>query len=336
MASSIARHTLALYVLIFQVLTSAQDYNGGTPVATRLLWASPIAIVDVSSNDRIFNRALRNAALHHFGGLSYNETLRSILGVTEPASNQQFFVWQQRWKRDAIYKQRFSGRGSTNSNSSMFARSPEFGALVAQFEAAARRYLTNLGAGDAVQAGGAVDCWSSVHGDGSWHPPHHHYVSTELVSGVFYAAVPRDNGASPGAIVFSDPRGTMPPLGQTHSVAPQEGMLVLFPSWLSHTVEPSVGGGWEPAGGNDVTSSDRIGVGVSSKVSAEVKVVLAEEGTSLEKMKTKKERRKGQSPVFFKSAYADLEGSFRVSFSCNFHAASPADVSSFAGVGLAV
>ena len=38
---------------------------------------------------------------------------------------------------------------------------------------------------------------------------------------------------------IEDPRGINPPYGKTHVVTPQQGELVMFPSWISHVITPN-------------------------------------------------------------------------------------------------
>lgn len=79
----------------------------------------------------------------------------------------------------------------------------------------------------------ALFVWASVHINGSSHPAHHHLKSA--VSGVLYVQIPPLSGA----IVFEDPRGSLPPFGKTFRFSPTVGDLVLFPGWLVHRVEAS-------------------------------------------------------------------------------------------------
>lgn len=80
----------------------------------------------------------------------------------------------------------------------------------------------------------SIFIWASIQGNGTSHQSHHHLGSS--VSGVLYLKVPLGSGS----IVFEDPRGTLPPFGRTLRVQPEEGDLIIFPSWLSHRVSPSV------------------------------------------------------------------------------------------------
>lgn len=79
-----------------------------------------------------------------------------------------------------------------------------------------------------------VFAWTSLHGNGSYHPAHHHVDSS--ISAVLYIKTPPGSGD----LVFHDPRGSLPPFGKTLHVNPQAGDLVLFPGYLLHTVEPTI------------------------------------------------------------------------------------------------
>ena len=264
-----------------------KDLPGGTLRATRVLWPSPVQLVEVSPNGSDFAKRLTTSALKAFAELSLNETLRLATNIRpgEAVSNQQFYVYQQQQKARQM---------------DIFSNVPEYNKLISHFEAASRRYLSLMGldagawSARSPRTGGATDCWSSVHGVGSWHPPHHHVYSTEILSGVYYSSVP--NGFRSGDLVFTDPRGAMPPFGQSHSVSPEEGLLVLFPSTLTHTVEPTPGGGWEGSLDAEIVAT------------SEVQAVVPRESKK--------------------------KGSFRVSFSCNMHGNVNADVIRVASSGL--
>ena len=87
--------------------------------------------------------------------------------------------------------------------------------------------------------------WISIHLNESHHPSHTH--ADAVVSGVYYIRVPPNNAHS---IKFQDPKGTdlynpeaswdlrPAPFDNEFEIQPQEGDLLLFPSWLPHRVCP--------------------------------------------------------------------------------------------------
>jgi uncharacterized protein (TIGR02466 family) len=96
----------------------------------------------------------------------------------------------------------------------------------------------------------AVDAWANVSGPGAFNMPHVH-------GGTYWAAVyyVRVGDGEGGELVLHDPR--MPGL-RMHApgvrfknlgpevraeIKPEAGLLVLFPGWLSHSVEPWQGSG---------------------------------------------------------------------------------------------
>lgn len=94
------------------------------------------------------------------------------------------------------------------------------------------------------------DAWANVSGSGHFNMPHVH--SATFWSAVYYVAVGDGEG---GELVLHDPR--MPGLNMyaphlrlrglgpevIAKVAPKPGLMVLFPGWLSHSVEPWQGKG---------------------------------------------------------------------------------------------
>jgi uncharacterized protein (TIGR02466 family) len=95
-----------------------------------------------------------------------------------------------------------------------------------------------------------VDSWANISGDGDFNMPHIHGGS--FWSAVYYVRAGEGEG---GQLVLHDPR--MPQL-RMHApgvqfkdvgpelrvmIKPSSGLMVLFPAWLSHSVEP-----WEGKG----------------------------------------------------------------------------------------
>lgn len=90
--------------------------------------------------------------------------------------------------------------------------------------------------------------WASVNTKFSYHEQHIHPNS--FLSGVYYVKVPKNSGN----INFIDPRNSMrtlelepdrsgvltDPLRRQIDVCPEDGMLLLFPSWLGHEVQQNM------------------------------------------------------------------------------------------------
>lgn len=91
--------------------------------------------------------------------------------------------------------------------------------------------------------------WAVSLKDGNWQDQHVH--SGAHVSGVYYIAAPLEtlaDGQRAGKISFHDPRpranmNQLPSQFTAHREAPVPGDMVLFPSWLEHSVSPFRGGG---------------------------------------------------------------------------------------------
>jgi len=89
-------------------------------------------------------------------------------------------------------------------------------------------------------------CWANINPAGGFHPPHIH--PNNLVSGVYYLQIP----PAADSIVFHDPRPqahllhpvttrVVPELQSEIQVEAKPGRLLLFPSWLRHSVRPNFG-----------------------------------------------------------------------------------------------
>jgi len=98
------------------------------------------------------------------------------------------------------------------------------------------------------------------------HAHHQHAHPNNHISGVYYAKAPERCGD----ILFYDPRPQahlMEPAVKTytpitsaqHRFQPEEGMMLLFPSWLEHSVEPNLSGDARVSMAFNVTLRGRIG-----------------------------------------------------------------------------
>lgn len=98
--------------------------------------------------------------------------------------------------------------------------------------------------------------WGNINGKYSYHEQHIHPNS--FLSGVYYVNAPKGSGN----INFIDPRNSIrsvemepnreqpltDPLRRVIEVEPQDGMLLLFPSWLGHEVQ------------QNLTENDRVSI----------------------------------------------------------------------------
>ena len=92
-----------------------------------------------------------------------------------------------------------------------------------------------------------ISTWVNVNKRGNRNRRHTHSDSINFLSGVYYLKVPENSGD----IVFYDPKQPVyysmadlryyEPnyLSHTHKIQPKENMLLYFPCWLEHEVNPS-------------------------------------------------------------------------------------------------
>lgn len=89
-------------------------------------------------------------------------------------------------------------------------------------------------------------CWANINPAGGFHPPHIH--PNNLISAAYYLKIPREADA----IVFHDPRPqaqllkpvstrAVPETQAEIQIEAKPGRMVLFPSWLRHSVRPNYG-----------------------------------------------------------------------------------------------
>jgi uncharacterized protein (TIGR02466 family) len=101
--------------------------------------------------------------------------------------------------------------------------------------------------------------WCNINGQYSFHSEHLHPFSH--ISGVFYISSPSDSGS----ILFKDPRPgramVPPPVTQFRpenstlvNIPPEDGKLLMFPSFLEHSVE------------QNLTTAERIGISFNFEI----------------------------------------------------------------------
>lgn len=94
--------------------------------------------------------------------------------------------------------------------------------------------------------------WANVNRRGDYHSPHNHPHS--YLSGTYYVTLPDQSGdlggrgdLSPGAITLYDPRPQAnmnairgdAQVASEHTILPQPGMILMWPSFLQHFVHPN-------------------------------------------------------------------------------------------------
>jgi hypothetical protein len=151
----------------------------------------------------------------------------------------QFFDWQcYSWDEEDASGQTFPSSPLHQS----LVGSAEFQTLQNVIADRVQDYLAQLGK-EHVLDDEAPDLftWASVQHTGSSHLSHVHPGS--LVSGVYYSAVPK---VGAGKLLLDDPRGPLPPFNHRITLDAHRGKLILFPSWLSHQVTPTLALADEP------------------------------------------------------------------------------------------
>ena len=100
----------------------------------------------------------------------------------------------------------------------------------------------------AAKGSALLSAWATICRSGAYHAPHSHPDSAW--SGVYYvnAGMPEPGRPLSGVLEFLDPRAgaeavTAPgdPYGEPFRVYPEDGLLVIFPSWLYHWTHPYTG-----------------------------------------------------------------------------------------------
>jgi uncharacterized protein (TIGR02466 family) len=131
-----------------------------------------------------------------------------------------------------------TNRQGWNSEDMAVLEQPDFAALRQAVRAACASALGEMGQGEREFQ---LQSWVNLHDRGGFNFLHMHEAS--LLSGSFYLQVP----AGSGQFVFRDPRpgvlhggvkGAVPNGHADIHLTPSAGLLVLFPCWMEHYVEP--------------------------------------------------------------------------------------------------
>jgi uncharacterized protein (TIGR02466 family) len=129
-------------------------------------------------------------------------------------------------------------RRGWNSEEMTVLERPDFAALKQVVRAACAGVLREMGLG---QPAFSLQSWVNMHDRGGFNFLHMHEGT--LLSGSFYLKVPPGSGQ----FVFRDPRpgvihgavkGAVPNGHSDVHLTPSTGLLVLFPCWMEHYVEP--------------------------------------------------------------------------------------------------
>ncbi len=131
-----------------------------------------------------------------------------------------------------------TNRQGWNSEDMTVLGRPEFIDLQPVIRSSCSRALEEMGQGKAQFS---LQSWINMHDRGGFNFSHMHEDS--LLSGTFYLSIP----AGSGQFVFRDPRpgvihaavkGAVPNGHADVHLTPSAGLLVLFPGWMEHYVEP--------------------------------------------------------------------------------------------------
>lgn len=158
----------------------------------------------------------------------------------ERASNicQQIFTSIQ---KDLPPKTKLVGGHSIQSGTRMHKK-PIFKDLMMHVDEAAKNSIKFLGQTQEPLI--VTGCWANISGQDAYHKEHSH--PNNFLSGVFYVKVPKGGDT----INFHDPRSGShiiapnfenPSMGNisTMFVEAKAGRMMLFPSWLRHSVDPN-------------------------------------------------------------------------------------------------
>lgn len=89
-----------------------------------------------------------------------------------------------------------------------------------------------------------LQTWVNVNTKGNWNDIHNHCDQNVVLSGIYYVKVPENSGG----VRFYDPRKGNSTLYQKYyengkgnylRLIPKENLMIFFPPWLEHLVEPS-------------------------------------------------------------------------------------------------
>jgi uncharacterized protein (TIGR02466 family) len=134
----------------------------------------------------------------------------------------------------------FQRYGVTSFNSGSLLDMPEWKEVIDFLYGFANTMVTSVN--DTSKVASFVNSWVTIYPPGTYVPEHIH--SNSLLSGVFYAKVPKDCGN----LIFKDPSSVaktmcigdinhFPTVSTLHTHVVKEGQMIIFPSWLPHLTE---------------------------------------------------------------------------------------------------
>jgi uncharacterized protein (TIGR02466 family) len=127
---------------------------------------------------------------------------------------------------------------------------PEVSVLRGWITEAINHMVATVSEGRPIQGAFGISAWANIARDGDYHRVHNHPKSAW--SGVYYVTVGTPDPRYPlaGVLEICDPRpftemvaSPGEPFGKRVIFRPEPGMMVLFPSWLYHFVNPTRGAG---------------------------------------------------------------------------------------------
>ena len=162
-------------------------------------------------------------------------------------------IREQRKREEGVNR---SNVGGWHSDIGMTSWAGEPSHRLAEFAVAeASKHMVDIAAAGKRKFNWGIDMWANVNRPGDANQLHCHNGS--FWSGVYYVdpggAEKPDGG---GELILEDPRFPMAymtvadlvfrdadgePVRSQHAIRPEAGMLVLFPSWLRHSVQPHRG-----------------------------------------------------------------------------------------------
>jgi len=192
-----------------------------TPILKRQLLPANKALDDPSN----LNGALATMLLSEFEEFKATGDWSGKSSSRQHSLNEAFFEMQRRHY------------DSTGQLWAPLQRSAVVQQLLSTIRQLAVQYLDAIGSpSDKQNQHLGIFMWAGVHEDCMAHMAHTHPQSA--VSGTYYVAVP----PSGGDLVLEDPRGPLPPFQQRIVHRPRSGGVILFPSWLQHSVSPTCDG----------------------------------------------------------------------------------------------